>query len=104
MKTIGAMKFIRENERELVRVVAAFVECNPFLPERLELERRALGAEFVPTATIWHAEGATAPRSVNVIRLAPIIEQLGTRLQQRLAAGAQATLEELADYHAIVLY
>ncbi len=98
------MAFIRDSERDLVRAVAGLVDCNPFLPERLELERQALGDVFVPTAPVWHAEGATAPRNENTIRLAPVVEQLGTTLQQRLAAGAHATAAELADYHRIVLY
>jgi len=98
------MAFIRDSERDLVGAVAGLVDCNPFLPERLDLERRALGDVFVPNAAVWHAEGATAPRSENTIRLAPVVEQLGTALQQRLAAGAHPSAAELADYHRIVLY
>jgi DNA-binding NtrC family response regulator len=98
------MTFIRDDERDLVGAVAGLVDCNPFLPGRLDLERRALGQDYVQSAPVWHAAGATAPRSENAIRLAPVVEQLGTALQQRLAAGASATADQLADYHRIVLY
>ena len=35
-------------ERRLAETVARLAYCNPFLPERIELERRALGDAFEP--------------------------------------------------------
>jgi hypothetical protein len=98
------MTFIRDSERDAVQAVAALVDCNPFLPEWVDLERRVLGDAFVPTAAVWHAAGAAAPRNPNRLPLRTVVERAGTTLQQRLAAGASATPAELAEYHAVVLY
>ncbi len=43
------MTLIHEDERDLVSAVAALIDCNPFLPQRLELERRVLGDAFTPS-------------------------------------------------------
>jgi hypothetical protein len=96
--------FLDATEHDVVHAVAGFVACNPFLPDRVELERRVLGDAFVASAPVWHAEDDTVAGGVNAERLRPLVETLGTRLQHRLAAGARAGAAELADYHAIVLY
>ena len=94
------MPLMRNGEREAVSAVAALVDCNPFLPERVHLERRALGEAFVDSPMVWHAEGEAAPLNPNAPRLRELVERLGTELRQRLAtagAGATATPAELAD-------
>ena len=73
------------------------MDCNPFLPERLELERRALGDAFTPVAAVWHAaDDADGGDHPNAVRLRAEVERIGTQLQQRLAAGAAATPAERA--------
>ena len=47
------MLFANEEERRFARAVAALVYGNPFLPERIEAERAALGAACDPAATLW---------------------------------------------------
>ena len=51
------MTLIRKDERTVFSALAGLVDCNPFLPERVELERQALGSAFVPAAAVWHADG-----------------------------------------------
>jgi transcriptional regulator with AAA-type ATPase domain len=100
----SAMTLVHESERDVVRAVAALVECNPFLPERVALERRALGRAFVPAAVVWHADVDMAALNPNAGPLRQLVEGLGTQLRQRLAAGASATPAEMADYFGVVLY
>jgi len=94
------------DERAVVSAVAALADCNPFLPERVALERQALGDAFVDAPSVWHAEGEAAPLNPNAPRVRDLVERLGTELRGRLAAGASvgATPAELADYHGLVLY
>ena len=40
------MHFLSDRERQVVAAVAALATGNPFLPERIENERRALGDGF----------------------------------------------------------
>ena len=98
------MGLIPSGQRELVRAVAALVDCNPFLPERIEIERRVLGSAFVPLATVWHAGGETVALNPNATALRHVVERLGTELRQRLVGGETARPGELAEYHRVVLY
>ncbi len=40
-------------ERRYLQAIANLGYCNPFLPERVELERAALGSEFVAGGPVW---------------------------------------------------
>ena len=55
-----------EAEATLARAVGQLGAGNPFLPERLEAERAALGDAFDPAGTLWHspAEPEPAPNVV----------------------------------------
>ncbi len=47
------MSLFESYKLDFVETVAGLVYCNPFLPERIEAERRALGAEFREVDPIW---------------------------------------------------
>src|SRR5260370_742497 len=47
------MAFLSASERAFLRAVSQLAYCNPFLPERIECERAALGAEFVEGEPVW---------------------------------------------------
>ena len=47
----------QDEERGALAAVAALTNCNPFVPERVELEKRILGSAFKPFAPVWYAEG-----------------------------------------------
>ncbi len=42
-----------EADRTFLQAVAELPYCNPFLPERVEAERRALGREFTDRGPVW---------------------------------------------------
>ena len=48
---MGAL--LSPHEREFLRIVSKLAYCNPFLPERVALEREALGTEFVEGEPVW---------------------------------------------------
>ena len=83
------MTLIRDDERAVVSAVAALVDCNPFLPERVALERRALGDAFVDAPAVWHAEGETAPLNPNAPRVRDLVERLGTELRRPAGRAAR---------------
>src|SRR5664279_5015358 len=99
-----AMTLIHEDERDLVSAIAALTDCNPFLPERLELERRVLGDAFTPVAAVWHADTDDATVTPNAVALRAEVERIARLLQQRLAAGTRATPAERAYYERVILY
>src|ERR1017187_7625251 len=92
------MSFMTSAQRTLLQGVSRLAYANPFLPERVELERAVLGGEFLegepvgsyraehpePRANVWRV----------VARLEPLVEQLGARL----LAGVTAPARNLALY------
>ena len=47
------MAFSVANERAFLQAVSQLAYCNPFLPERTEFERAALGDDFVEGEPVW---------------------------------------------------
>src|SRR5580704_15585994 len=92
------MPFLSGTQRALLRAVSQLGYCNPFLPERVEFERAALGAEFVEGEPVWsyHVE-QPGPRENHWRiqgRLEPVAEQARARLQE----GAEAQESDLVLY------
>lgn len=98
------MGLMDNEERSSVAAVAALTDCNPFLPERIKIERRILGPAFVPTSTTWHADGDTGPFDPNLPHLRERIEQLAVALYTRLADGRTADPQEVTDYRGLIFY
>ena len=92
-----------EAESTLARAVGALTAGNPFLPERLEAERAALGDAFDPAGTLWHSPDEPEP-APNVVRIAARTTALADAARARLADGVRPGVEELGLYEDLVLY
>src|SRR6266536_1572236 len=98
------MGFMSDEERTFSRAVSELALANPFLPERIVAEKKALGDAFIETGPVWHARPVPLDTNRNVQRIAERVGALVGTLRERLAAGADpgadATLyEEVATYH-----
>jgi hypothetical protein len=98
------MEFVSDTEREILRAMSGLAMCNPFLPERVENERQALGSDFTPLTAVWHEGGDLEVENPNVERVAELGERLAPELRARLARGARASADELRDYQGLVFY
>ena len=100
------MGLFRPEEFAVADAVAQPLDCNPFLPERLELEARALGDAFVPTGPVWHSVGDAWVSNPNTPLLRQRLEALAPVLQRRLAAEGTELLSgaEIDAYRGLVLY
>lgn len=100
------MSLIQPAERSVAEAVAAIGYTNPFLPERIALEREALGEDFVASPGVLHWQPAKPfePVYPNFPRLRSRAEQLADDLRLRLLSGASASEAELRMYQDIVLY
>jgi len=96
------MGWLSESEARVLSALSALADCNPFLPERIELERAALGDAFVETGSVWHAEADLLRIHPNIPALAARIESLVPELRRRLAEGASARPTELRHYEGAV--
>jgi transcriptional regulator with AAA-type ATPase domain len=95
---------LKGSEGEVTAAFAEIADCNPFLPERIELERRALGDSFVEGGAVWHAEGNEAALSPNLDRLRALAERLSEDLRSRLAKRIEGTSSEIRNYQGLVRY
>jgi transcriptional regulator with AAA-type ATPase domain len=93
---------LKHPERTFARALSSLAYCNPFLPERIEAERSALGSEFVPAETLWHA-GGVGP-AANLTKLHGRAEALAEQVRERLLRGLRADAGDLELYQDVVLY
>jgi DNA-binding NtrC family response regulator len=96
------MSFLSGSDRALAEAISQLAYGNPFLPERIEGERRALGEAFVPRGTLWHATGEPEPPP-NVFALRERAGALSERLAARLE-GTRPSAEDLQLYEDVVFY
>jgi transcriptional regulator with AAA-type ATPase domain len=99
------MRFLTGPERTFLQAVSRLAYCNPFLPERVEHERQALGPLFVEGEPVWslRVENPEEPR-VNAWRIHEQVETLAPELRRRLLEGAPASEADHALYEDAVLY
>jgi transcriptional regulator with AAA-type ATPase domain len=99
------MAFLSAAERSFLSAVSQLAYSNPFLPERAQFERAALGADYVEGEMVWSlpVEDPERPRAnvwrINA-RLDPLVETLHTRLlDKRNARDRELVLYEDAVIH-----
>jgi hypothetical protein len=95
---------LKGDEASLLATLSRLAHVNPFLPQRIDLERAALGADFVPLDPVWHARWDTPGQNPNEERLAARSTALAEELRRRLAAGARARPEQAERYQDLVHY
>jgi DNA-binding NtrC family response regulator len=99
------MAFLTPSQRSLLQAASQLNYCNPFLPERVEFERAALGAEFQEGEPVWsqQVDDPERPR-VNVWRVAERLEPVVDQLRARLGEGVDAREQDLVLYEDAVLH
>ena len=99
------MALMDRGELALARALSRMTYSNPFLPERLEAEREALGSDYVDPGPVWsHGDEALDAERPNLARMRERMEGLASRLRDQLAEGTAATPEEWDLYEDLVLY
>jgi transcriptional regulator with AAA-type ATPase domain len=98
------VEFLDSSERQFLHAVSDLAHCNPFLPDRIELERKALGGDYQDTPPVWSRRDDLDSDRENVRRLAARIQPVVDKLHGRLAKGAEADETDLVLYEDLVLY
>ena len=97
--------FFSPSDRAFARAISRVAYCNPFLPERIDLEREALGSDFADRPTVWskvlEPPGESHP---NVQRMREKAETLAEKLRQRLRKGARPETSDVELYEDLVLF
>jgi DNA-binding NtrC family response regulator len=100
------MALLSSRDGRVAGAIAGIGYSNPFLGERVELERRALGDAFVDVGpVIWARPGVSiAGLFPNVPALRARGEHLVEEMRRRLVEGHPATRDELLTYEDLALY
>ncbi len=101
----SAVALLTDNEREVASALAQLTLVNPFLPQRIDCERQALGEQFVEHQAVWHVRAdAGELANPNLDRLTRTAQQLAIDLCRRLEGGATAGKRDARIYRDLVLY
>ena len=94
------MALLNSTDWKCADAIAGIGYCNPFLPERVELERQALGARFVegPSVRQRGPEPSMAEMFPNTLPMAEHGGELLAAMPEKLIAGASASEAELVTY------
>lgn len=100
------MPLLKPSDWSAAQAIATIGFTNPFLPERIALEKRALGDAFVSSQPFLHyrADSAISDIFPNVPMLRGRCEQLLAVMREKLLAGESATPRELMVYEDLVMY
>jgi transcriptional regulator with AAA-type ATPase domain len=99
------MALLDKAERSFLEAVSRLAYCNPFLPERIEFEREALGEEFEPGEPVWslRVEDPEKP-SANTWKVKQRLEVLAEPLRERVVGGQAARERDLVLYEDAILF
>src|SRR5436309_14404962 len=93
------MALLAPRDRAFLTAVSQLGYCNPFLPERIEWERAALGSDYVEGEPVWSlpVDQPERPRA-NVWRIGERLDPLAGQRRDQLGASTQASPERLTLY------
>src|SRR5689334_11629410 len=91
-------------ERHFAENVTAISYCNPFLPERIQLEERALGEQFVSTHLVWSRHLDWERERANVQLLGERAAVVAEACRAKLAAGEKGSRADIGLYEDLVNY
>jgi transcriptional regulator with AAA-type ATPase domain len=98
------MTLFEPSERRLAQIVAELVYCNPFVPERIELERLALGSDFIRQDADWNLRRDVHSLHPNVELILERAQDLVTTVRQRVHGGAAVSRDDAEVYEDLVIF
>src|SRR6187551_3748601 len=105
------MPVFSPSERRFARAIARLAHDNPFLPERVDSERAALGRDFSEVGTVWSAKPADLkapelhPERPNIARLRDLAWTATEHALAKLVSRkSDVRADELELYEDLALY
>lgn len=100
------MVWLTSAEQKAAEALGAIGYSNPFLPERVEHERQALGPEFISYDLVINRPVESNPLQVfpNVLPMRARAEALANKMRNHLVAGGSVDEADLLLYEKVVLY
>jgi transcriptional regulator with AAA-type ATPase domain len=98
------MRLFSPQERHFAALISRIAHQNPFLPERIEAEREALGRAFSPVDPVISMRPDRNQESPNMRRLHARAEEIVTKTRGALARGAVPGDDEVQLYEDLALW
>jgi transcriptional regulator with AAA-type ATPase domain len=90
---------LKPEDQTYLEIIARINYANPFLPERIQLERDALGDDFDESRANWNLLGDDPEfQQVNTAKIMEKAYLIITKLNEKLREGGKATNRELELY------
>ena len=90
--------------RRQLQCFAGMVFCNPFIPERMDWERKLLGKSFQSTEEAWSRSNVAGELRENVVVLGAMAKQLADQLRDALQESVRYSKEDWASYEDLIAY
>jgi hypothetical protein len=90
------------DDRSFVESLSRLARANPFLPERIELERRILGPDFENVRPVWSKRLDAA--NPNVAKIASRAEAAAKRIRRELGMAGPSLSEEDERLHGELVF
>jgi hypothetical protein len=101
---VETMGLFTRKQRDFAEAVSRLAYCNPFLSERIEYEREALGADFSEKQAVWNILPGLEFNQPNVLEINRRLKDLVDALAAKLRKGTSASDDELLLYEDLVLF
>ena len=98
------MPIMNDTERSLADELVRLSYCNPFVPERFEIERAVLGNAFVESQPTWHKGVAEELYRLNLDAITDRSRALAETIRGRLLEGQAIADADRDRYETIALY
>ncbi len=98
------MTFLNRSESQRLRALAALANCNPFVPQRVEFEKAALGKAYTDLGETWHLSLNPDVTNPNLEKIQALLPTFVRLLRDRLAQGEEASKEQLIQYESLVRF
>lgn len=99
------MAEIRKSTKRQLELFASLAICNPFLTQRIDLERKVLGDRFEEDGMAWSRRLEFTDRErFNVTRLTDAAIALIDEVKQQVDSGKSLSRDSLTDYWYVVIY
>ncbi len=98
------MPLFTSADRQLLSAIGQLGFVNPFLPQRIELERSILGDQFVAGEMVWSMKHIRGSETENLEKISRLATRYVSVAQAKLASGVTPSQRDLRIYIDLVLY
>jgi len=98
------MALLDKSQHKFANAISGLIYCNPFLPERIEHEKAALGRAFITGAQPWNVSPEGQDQQVNIGLILNRAESMIETIRTRLLKPSHVTEADLGSYEDLALF